>query len=58
MNRDPMTLQGEVTVTPETDGTFYVRIGGEPFLRLPTKEAADRRADAVRRYDAANPSRK
>lgn len=52
--RSPMELKGEVSVTPEADGTFYVRIGGTPFLRLPTKEAAEKRAAAVRRYDAAH----
>ncbi|MDQ3159444.1 MAG: hypothetical protein M3Q51_00285 [Pseudomonadota bacterium] len=50
---NPMELKGEVTVTAETDGTFYVRIGGTPFLRMPTKEAAEKRASAVRRFDAA-----
>jgi hypothetical protein len=47
-----MNLKGEVTVTAEADGTFYVRIGGTPFLRMPTKQAAEKRAEAVRSYDA------
>jgi hypothetical protein len=50
--KSPMDLKGAVTVTEESDGTFYVRIGGTPFLRLPTEEAANRRADAVIRFDA------
>lgn len=41
-----------VTVTAESDGTFYVRIGGKPFTRWPSKEMAERRAEAVRRSDA------
>ena len=41
-----------VTVTEESDGTFFVRIDGKPFTRWPTMEVAERRADAVRRYDA------
>jgi hypothetical protein len=56
LRKSAMTMKGEVTVTPEADGTFYVRIGGAPFLRLPTREAADKRAEAVRRFDAANPN--
>ena len=55
MKSQTMNLKGEVTVTEEADGTFYVCIGGTPFLRLPTREAADKRAEAVRRFDAANP---
>jgi hypothetical protein len=43
-----------VTVTEEADGTFYVRIDGKPFTRWPSRDMADRRADAVRRYDAQN----
>jgi hypothetical protein len=42
-----------VTVTEEPDGTFYVRIDGKPFTRWPSREVAERRADAVRRFDAA-----
>ena len=49
---DVMKLKGDVTVTPESDGTFYVRIGGAPCLRMPTQDAAEKRAEAVRRYDA------
>jgi hypothetical protein len=41
-----------VTVTDENDGTFHVRIGGKTFTRWPNREMAERRADAVRRYDA------
>jgi hypothetical protein len=44
---------GEVTVTTEADGTFIVRIGGQPYLRMPTQRLADQRADAIRAYDAA-----
>ena len=41
-----------VTVTEEADGTFFVRIDGKPFTRWPTRERAEDRAEAVRRYDA------
>lgn len=47
-----MDLKGDVTVTAEADGTFYVRIGGVKFTRWPSLEMAERRAAAVRRYDA------
>ena len=49
---DVMAMTGKVTVTAESDGTFFVRIGGQKFLRLPTRAAAEKRAAAVRRYDA------
>lgn len=47
-------IGASVTVTEEADGTFYVRIDGKPFTRWPSRDMADRRADAVRRYDAQN----
>ena len=42
-----------VTVTAEKDGTFFVRIGGNPFTRWPNREIAERRAEHVRRFDRA-----
>lgn len=49
---DKFPIGAPVTVTEETDGTFCVRIDGKLFTRCPNREMADRRAEAVRRYDA------
>lgn len=49
-----MKVKGDVTVSDELDGTYYVRIGGLKFMRLPSMEMAEKSAESVRRFDESN----